>query len=528
MELQLESTERAACGDADSVTHDGLSAEGDEAVTSLGSDVVKKTRARDVPVSSVLTSVSAADSVTAAAAERARSISGDSQSNPYADPDDIHSHNSVHNSNTNSNALPLSLCGPFFQPTSTSTSGGSQTTACPPPSQCVSAVSLLSGVPGSRHPHPCCPSFPSSFSSPHSSFTNTTAPCVCYDPFVSPSPVFCSASLPCATAMKCIQPPLSPPLCVPAAVADAMLLHQLLLRTDVTRNGDGDVDVMGVVVVDSSEDGMQSAMMTSTSLAPSMQLQMQTPVAVPMQVVATSTPVFVLPSVTSLLTATATPSTSTAAAADTSPSASASPSPTSSVSFVDSDATDDLAVTPMPDDLFHPQQQQEQGSSSTSDSDSDFDDCDDVNADSTIPPTPLPPLEDGTQLALHLCISASALHHAFSQGDLNAHPSALLWATHKRSTVLCDMHDSCASPGHVVRWRGVYMTMAEYCNRDKEEEEGRRRCRRRVMLVNNPRYDQVGIRIRARTEGLWYTALAAPYGWPGERWVVRMMAVLGA
>lgn len=78
----------------------------------------------------------------------------------------------------------------------------------------------------------------------------------------------------------------------------------------------------------------------------------------------------------------------------------------------------------------------------------------------------------------------------------------LVYARHRRRVVLCDSGESCATPGHVVVWKGTAMMMKSYC--------ALVRCQRSVIWVNSPTYAR-GLRVASRTGGLEYTAFAAKY-----------------
>lgn len=176
------------------------------------------------------------------------------------------------------------------------------------------------------------------------------------------------------------------------------------------------------------------------------------------------------------------------------PSASASASVSPSVSALPSDDSGDLD-----DDIEDP----EDGDHSP------------TSAEPSVDPEESLAVSDGEPI----CVAASELLRFLPEGKL-------LWgASHRRAGVLCDGNGSCATPGHVVGLRGEYMTMREYCGR---VEDG---CVKRVMWVNNAVYELTrrgSVRIPASTKDLVYTALAAPYGYRVERWVVTQLARFGA
>lgn len=79
-----------------------------------------------------------------------------------------------------------------------------------------------------------------------------------------------------------------------------------------------------------------------------------------------------------------------------------------------------------------------------------------------------------------------------------------LFTKNRRANVLCDGNDSCATPGHMVVFNGVPMSMSEYC------ESVSARCTQKVILVNSPKF-AFGVRVKSQTSGLEFSALAARY-----------------
>ncbi|CAN8064314.1 unnamed protein product [Agarophyton chilense] len=93
-----------------------------------------------------------------------------------------------------------------------------------------------------------------------------------------------------------------------------------------------------------------------------------------------------------------------------------------------------------------------------------------------------------------VCIDANALSHL--------HVNDLVYKTHRIARVLCDGHQSCATPGHMVVFNGRAMMMRTYCDLVS--------CDQRIMQVNSPRF-KPSIRIPSSTDGLHFTAFAARY-----------------
>lgn len=121
-----------------------------------------------------------------------------------------------------------------------------------------------------------------------------------------------------------------------------------------------------------------------------------------------------------------------------------------------------------------------------------------------------------------VCVAADALAHL--------PVSQLVYgAQHRRASVLCDMHGSCATPGHMVTLYGRPMTMRTYCDTAAIRASGATRgCVRRVMLVNSVRMGgSRRIRVTSRTSGMQFTALAARYGTAMEERVLAGLIRLG-
>lgn len=98
-------------------------------------------------------------------------------------------------------------------------------------------------------------------------------------------------------------------------------------------------------------------------------------------------------------------------------------------------------------------------------------------------PSPAPP-----------CIAVDALRQ-FKSSDL-------VFAQHIRTTVLCDVHGNCATPGHIVMHKLKPMMMKTYCGLSDIE------CRYKIKFVNSPRM-KFGMRIPSNSNEFMYTALSA-------------------
>lgn len=110
----------------------------------------------------------------------------------------------------------------------------------------------------------------------------------------------------------------------------------------------------------------------------------------------------------------------------------------------------------------------------------------------------------------NVCIAVHSLRH------LERHE--LVYENDRMASVMCDASGSCATPGHIVLYRGQTMMMASYCAAVK--------CDKRVMKVNSPRYTRA-LRIPSKSEGLEFTAFAARYETPTEEKVLAAAVRVG-
>lgn len=93
-----------------------------------------------------------------------------------------------------------------------------------------------------------------------------------------------------------------------------------------------------------------------------------------------------------------------------------------------------------------------------------------------------------------VCIDARSLQHL--------RPEELVFKEHRIAHVVCDATQSCATPGHVVVYRGQSMMMRSYCDLVV--------CSKKVMHVNSPRFGR-RVRVPSKTQDLEFTAFAARY-----------------
>lgn len=122
----------------------------------------------------------------------------------------------------------------------------------------------------------------------------------------------------------------------------------------------------------------------------------------------------------------------------------------------------------------------------------------------TTPPSPSP------SATLQVCIDATALTHL--------QPHQLLYKLHPHATVLCDQFGSCATPGHIVRYKRSTMMMKTSCRI--------KGCTQHTVRVNSPRYAR-GIRVESKTSGLQFTAFAARHETRAEESIMALAVRLG-
>lgn len=100
----------------------------------------------------------------------------------------------------------------------------------------------------------------------------------------------------------------------------------------------------------------------------------------------------------------------------------------------------------------------------------------------------------------NVCIAIQSLKHL--------PPPELVFEQHRRAIVLCDEAGSCATPGHMVRYKGRGMMMRSFC----DIVGG---CVRKRMMVNSPKYRR-GMAIPSRSDGMEFTAFAARHATMAE------------
>ena len=99
-------------------------------------------------------------------------------------------------------------------------------------------------------------------------------------------------------------------------------------------------------------------------------------------------------------------------------------------------------------------------------------------------------------------------------------PHQLVFENHIRASVLCDEHNNCATPGHIVVFKNQAMMMGTYCSKI---DGG---CKKRVMDVNSPRIAR-GLRVQSFSTDLQYTAFSARYESVAEEYILSMIIRAG-
>ncbi|KAI0558942.1 hypothetical protein FGB62_178g027 [Gracilaria domingensis] len=114
------------------------------------------------------------------------------------------------------------------------------------------------------------------------------------------------------------------------------------------------------------------------------------------------------------------------------------------------------------------------------------------------------PVSNGDE-EVSVCISTHHLSHMNQE--------ELLYSTHRVARVLCDENNSCATPGHMIKYKNTAMMMSSYC-----EKVG---CTSKIDTVNSPRY-YPGKLVKSHSDGLEFTAHAARYSTRVEE---RMLSI---
>lgn len=96
--------------------------------------------------------------------------------------------------------------------------------------------------------------------------------------------------------------------------------------------------------------------------------------------------------------------------------------------------------------------------------------------------------------------------------------SALVFSSSRMAHVLCDKGGNCATKGHFILVKGDAMMMGDYCSMVH--------CVRRMMAVNSPRMKR-GLRVKGRTEGVEFSAMAVRWGTRAEKLAVKVALGLG-
>lgn len=124
--------------------------------------------------------------------------------------------------------------------------------------------------------------------------------------------------------------------------------------------------------------------------------------------------------------------------------------------------------------------------------------------DDGAPNCPLP--EEGA------CIAADALRHVPVE--------QLVYRPHRRAAVLCDEEGNCATPGHMVVYKGEAMMMKSYC------EVSQQRCVKTVTFVNSPKIT-ARVPLDSYSPHLRYTPFASRYEHRLEERLLSVIIRLG-
>lgn len=120
--------------------------------------------------------------------------------------------------------------------------------------------------------------------------------------------------------------------------------------------------------------------------------------------------------------------------------------------------------------------------------------------------------QPGSNSSINICIAIDSLKHL--SGIKYVFKSA------KRAAVLCDHLETCATPSHIVIYKGQVLTMGDYCG---FVDGG---CTRKIKLVNSPKMES-GLRLVSRQEHLVFTAFAAQFNTRIEKLFFRGIVNIG-
>lgn len=118
-----------------------------------------------------------------------------------------------------------------------------------------------------------------------------------------------------------------------------------------------------------------------------------------------------------------------------------------------------------------------------------------------------------------VCVAVSSLVQHLSVQDM-------VFDSHRTASVLCDEKENCATPGHIVEYRGRLMMMKTYCEVIQKESKMSKACVRRVRWVNSPRM-KMGLRIPSKHDELSFTAVAARFGTKAEERLFQTLTRFG-
>lgn len=109
--------------------------------------------------------------------------------------------------------------------------------------------------------------------------------------------------------------------------------------------------------------------------------------------------------------------------------------------------------------------------------------------------SPSGPSESGSESGV--CVGVQHLSHVPKH--------QLVYSEHRRALVYCDTYNSCATPGHIVLYKGSAVMMKTYC-----QIYDAHHCQRKFMFVNSPRMAR-NVRLTSYSPDLVFTAMSARY-----------------
>lgn len=141
-----------------------------------------------------------------------------------------------------------------------------------------------------------------------------------------------------------------------------------------------------------------------------------------------------------------------------------------------------------------------------------------LNPDETTPLYSFPPSPETSSSPVIGGTGGFSCIAAYHLCDLQR--SELVYKNHRRTGVLCDAHNNCATPGHMVVYENHSMMMISYC------QSAKLGCVWRIAFVNSPIMKRT-LRIESHSPQLQFTAYAATLASSLEERLLRSIIGIG-